>query len=69
MCITILSFETSSPAVAALTLLSSLLQIRMSDDALDFNGNFRACTGRAQSSPEKNELTCRHEGSSRKIKK
>lgn len=62
MCITLLSSEMSSPAVAGLALLGSLLQIRMSDDALDFNGNFRACAGRVQSSPEKNELTCRHEG-------
>lgn len=42
MCMTILSFETSSHAVAGITLFSSLLQIRMSDDALDSNGNFRA---------------------------
>lgn len=40
--ITILSFETGSHAVAGIALFGSLLQIRMSDDALDFNGNFRA---------------------------
>jgi len=42
MCITVLSFETSSHAVAGIALFGSLLQIRMNDDALDFNGNFRA---------------------------
>lgn len=42
MCITILSFETSSHAVAGIALFGSLLQIRMNDDALDFNGNLRA---------------------------
>ncbi|KAK2517177.1 hypothetical protein Q9966_014767 [Columba livia] len=41
MCVTILSFETSSYAVAGISLFGSLLQIRMNDDDLDFNGNFR----------------------------
>lgn len=42
MCVTVLSFETSSHAVACIALFGSLLQIRMSDDALDFNRNFKA---------------------------
>lgn len=42
MCVTILSFEGTSHAVADISLLGSLPQIRMSDDALDFNGNFGA---------------------------